>query len=392
MTALTTEAAVQSAVAAAIGAGSPLAIRGGGTKAGLGRPAQAAATLDLSALSGITLYEPAEMVIAARAGTPLAEIEATLAAKGQMLAFEPADLRALYGSGGEPTIGAVVATNNSGPRRLFGGAARDSLIGVRFVNGKGEVIRSGGRVMKNVTGLDIARLHAGAHGTLGVLTEVTFRVVPKPAEVATVAVDRLDGAAATALMAALVNSPFEITGAAYLPAEDGRHSRTLARIEGFPEQISYRLAKLTAIAQPFGRLGVIEAPEADALWRRIRDVSVLAEPRDRAVWRLAMPPTAGHQALARIGAQRPATGFLDWAGGLVWLATPEDDDAGAALIHTVASDLKGHATLMRGSDALRARASVFQPLPGPLAALNRRVKASLDPAGLFNPGRMVAGV
>jgi glycolate oxidase FAD binding subunit len=244
------EAAVARAVLEAAVAGTPLTIEGGGTRSGLGRPSQSARTLSLRRLSGVTLYEPAEMVIGAWAGTPLSVVEATLAKKGQMLPFEPMDHRGLYGTKGEPTIGAVVAANLSGPRRLIAGACRDSLIGVRFVNGKGEIIKNGGRVMKNVTGLDLVKLQAGAHGTLGVLTEVTFKVLPRPPARATLAFDGLSETDGLALLQSAFASPFEPSAGAYLPAGlTGAKSQTLLRVETLDEQIAYRVASLETLAR-----------------------------------------------------------------------------------------------------------------------------------------------
>ncbi|MEM6676312.1 MAG: FAD-binding protein, partial [Pseudomonadota bacterium] len=196
------EAALAEAVAEAAGAGAPIEIRGGGTRSGLGRPVQSERTITTTALSGITLYEPGALTLVAQAGTPLAEIETALDAEGQMLPFEPMDHRPLLGTEGAPTLGGAVATAAAGPRRLSAGGTRDSMIGVRYVDGTGQAVANGGRVMKNVTGYDLVKLMAGQHGTLGVLTEVGFKVLPKPAATATLLLDGLDEATAVAAMCA----------------------------------------------------------------------------------------------------------------------------------------------------------------------------------------------
>jgi len=381
-------------VAQAAGRSEPLRLVGGGTKAALGRPPQDEATLAATGLTGITLYEPAEMVVAARAGTPLAEVEALLAGRGQMLPFEPMDHRPLLGSTGEPTFGAVAAANNSGPRRINAGAARDSLIGVRFVNGRGQPIKSGGRVMKNVTGLDLVKLMAGSWGTLGLLTEVTFKVLPVQEQVATLVLPGLSDAAAVEALATALGSPFELTGAAHWPAGiGGSEPRTLMRVEGFAKSVDYRLGELRRLLRRYGAAQVVEGEESVALWRAVRDATPLAEPREAAIWRISTAPTRGPAVTAAIAAERAARWFYDWGGGLIWLATDASDDAGAAVIRAaVKAAGSGHATLVRAPETLRAAVPVFEPLPEPLMRITAGIKAAHDPAGIFNPGRMYAGV
>jgi glycolate oxidase FAD binding subunit len=377
----------------AVGRAEPLRLVGADTKAGIGRPAQDAATLTARGLSGITLYEPAEMVVAARAGTPLAEVQALLAERGQMLPFEPMDHRSLMGSAGEPTFGAVAAANNCGPRRINAGAARDSLIGVRFVNGRGEVIKSGGRVMKNVTGLDLVKLMAGSWGTLGLLTEVTFKVLPVQERTATLAFSGLDDARAIEALSAALGSPFELTGAAHLPAGiDGSEARTLMRIEGFATAIDYRTGALRRLLKRFGQPEIVEGEAGAALWRGVRDVEAFAGEAAAAVWRISTAPVNGAAVTAEIARARAARWYYDWGGGLIWLATEAGGDAGAGPVRAALASHGGHATLVRAPDPVRAAVPVFQPLAEPLMRVTRGLKAAHDPKGLFNPGRMYAGV
>jgi glycolate oxidase FAD binding subunit len=407
------EAAAADLVRQAKAEGTPIRVIGGGTRGGVGRPVQAGVTISTAKLTGITLYEPAEMVIGAWAGTPLAEIEAALDAKGQMLAFEPADFCLMFGTNGNPTLGAVAAGNIAGPRRIWAGGCRDSLIGVRFINGNGEIVKSGGRVMKNVTGLDLVKLQAGAWGTLGLLTEVIFKVVPKPDTVATLVLTGLDDARAIAAMADAITSPFEITGAAHLPANasasevgtgsrealasksngvGGDGARTYLRIEGFADSIAYRARELGKLLAKYGPLSRLDGAVGVSVWSAIRDASMLAEPRDQAIWRLSVKPSEAPAAVMAITASRATRACYDWGGGLIWLATAAEGDAGAALIRKAANAASGYATLMRAPETLRAAVPVFEPETPAIAALTGRIKASVDPAGLFNPGLMHAGV
>jgi len=377
-------------VAEARRAATPLAVAGGGTRSGLGRPVQAAATVSTVRLSGITLYEPAELVIAAKAGTPLREVTEALAAKGQRLPFEPMDHRRLYGSTGEPTVGGVAAANVSGPARINLGAARDSMIGLKFVNGLAEDVKSGGRVMKNVTGLDLVKALAGSFGTLAVFHEVCFKVLPVAEGERTLVVAGLSIPRAVEALSAALGSPFEPMGAAHLPATAGEAARTLIRIEGFAASLAYRTDALSKLLAPFGAVDTLEADASAAVWAGIRDAALFAG-TDEAVWRLSVPPSAAPALAERLAPLSPRL-VLDWGGGLVWAGVAASGDAGAARVHAAAKAAGGHATLMRAPDAVRGAVDVFSPPAGPLMAIQRKLKASFDPAGLLNPGRMYPGV
>jgi glycolate oxidase FAD binding subunit len=379
-------------VTEAAGRRTPLSLMGSGTKAAIGRPAQTEATLSSAGLTGVTLYEPAELVIAARAGTPLAEVVRTLGLRNQELPFEPIDYRGLLGSTGEPTVGSVAAANLSGPRRIMAGAARDSLIGVRFVNGRGEAVKSGGRVMKNVTGLDLVKLMAGSWGTLGFLTEVTFKVLPKAERAATLIFRGLDDARAIEALSQALGSPYEITGAAHIPSVDQAGASTLLRIEGFSFSVEYRLGELRRLLKRYGTPDIVERKGADALWQSVRDATLIADPRDRAVWRLSTAPTKAPELTAAIARSLDARWFYDWGGGLVWIATDPRGDAGAAAIRKALRTTGGHATLVRAPAEVRAAVDVFEPQPEALMRVSAGIKASFDPAGIFSPGRMYAGV
>lgn len=373
--------------------GAAMRILGGGTRSTIGRTINPKVTLSTSALSGITLYEPNEMVMTAKAGTPLSQIQKTLSDNNQMLTFEPMDHQRVMGLKGEPTIGGVVAGNISGPRRIYAGGARDSLIGVRFINGKGDVIKNGGRVMKNVTGLDLVKLQAGAWGTLGLLTEVTFKLLPKPERQATLVFEGLSDEQGVSALCQAAGTPFEATGLAHLPAGIGAKSaRTLIRLEGFSKQVEYRLSQLKRELADFGKAKKIEGYDHELLWADIRDVDFLANPKNKAIWKLSMRPTSAPNTVEVIKQAVDCVYYFDWSGGLVWLAVDEEDDAGEETIRNAVNAADGYATLVRGSEDLRARIDVFEPQPAPLAELAKGIKKSFDPHGLLNPGLMVEGV
>ncbi|MGQ9366791.1 glycolate oxidase subunit GlcE [Azospirillum sp. ST 5-10] len=378
----------------------PLEVRGRGTKRGLGRPVQAAHALDLSALAGVVAYEPEELILTVKAGTPMAELLPLLAERRQHLAFEPPDLGPLFGlPAGGGTLGGVLAGGLAGPRRIAAGSARDHLLGLEGVSGRGEIYKGGAKVVKNVTGYDLPKLMAGSMGTLTALTEVTVKVLPAPEDTRTLLLAGRDEQAAVQALTRALQSPHDVTGAAHLPeavAERSgvatvaclRAAATAVRLEGFGPSVAARLAALTA---ELGADAVLEREESLALWREIRDVAPLAGPADHHVWKLSVPPAAGpgviEDILLRLGDGRF---YMDWGGGLIWLAVAPSADPAAIRAALVPSG--GHATLVRAPDAVRAAVDVFQPQPAPLAALAARVKESFDPRRVLNPGRLYAGV
>jgi glycolate oxidase FAD binding subunit len=390
------EAAVAACVVDAYAAREPFLVQGAGTKLGMLRPVQAARTLSVAQLTGVTLYAPKELVLAARAGTPMADIENTLAAEGQFMIAEPPDFSALLG-GGVQTFGGVTATNLSGPRRVAWGAMRDHVLGVRLVNGVGEVIRGGGRVLKNVTGLDICKLLTGSHGTLGILTEITVKVLPRPESSGSVVLRGLDARRGVAALSAALGSAFAVSGAAYLPSgaasllpgHDGA-SLTLARIEDFAVSVTYRTDRLRILLADFGTAEIWREAESVAAWRAVRNAAVLPAADTDAIWRISVRPSQGPGVLAA-AVEAGARGYLDWGGGLVMLAGAATQAMHEAIIYAV-RQAGGVWSLLRAPEAFRNVVNVVPPEPPPLAAITRRVKAAMDPAGILNPGRIFAGV
>lgn len=341
----------------------PLAIQGGGT-----RGAQVTGTpLTTSAISGITTYEPGALTLVAKSGTPLEEVQIALAAENQMLAFEPMDHRTLLGTSGTPTVGGVVATNTSGPRRVQAGACRDFLLGVRFVDGHGDIIQNGGRVMKNVTGYDLARLQCGARGTLGVLTEVGFKVLPRPEYTATLVFEGYDFDATAALFTKAMKTPYEMTGAARLPGADGP---AMLRLEGFEESVKYRSKALLEYLATSADIETNQTKNSET-WASIRDVKPFAD-HVGDIWSLSIKPTDFIKL-----EQTEEDALVDWACGRVWLKTPKGTD-----IRSTLEGISGHATLIRGDGPH------VQPEAEPLAKLAAGLRRKYDPRDILNPGLM----
>lgn len=355
----------------------PIHIRGGATRA-LRREEEC---LETKGLSGVKLYEPGALTLVVGAGTPLAEIEALLAAQNQCLAFEPTDLAAMQGRSGATTIGGIIATNASGSRRISAGACRDFCLGVRFVDGAGRVLKNGGRVMKNVTGYDLVKLMNASHGALGVITEVALKVMPRAETSATLALGPIAPKEAVAAMSAALGSPYEMTGAAY----DVAAETCYLRLEGFAESVAYRVAQLRETLAPFGAAEVTDTPPWDAL----RQGGTLA--KSAAVWRVSLRPSDAPTYLEAIKKYGDFKVMMDWGGGLLWIGGMMDTAADLARAHHGVQDstrqIGGHCTLLKAADAPRDL-SVFQPEPAPIAAITRALRAKFDPKGILNPGVM----
>jgi glycolate oxidase FAD binding subunit len=398
-----TAAEVVEAVASAVAERRGLEIRGGGSKRPLRMPVESAALLDMRAVAGITDYDPDELVLTARAGTPLLEIEAALGERQQMLAFEPFDHGPLFGAAAaRTTLGGIIAGNVSGSRRLSMGAARDHILGFTAVSGRGEALKGGGAVVKNVTGFDLPKLMAGSWGTLAVLITITMRVLPRPRTETTVLFRGLSDQAANRLMSAALALPAAVSAAAHLPSPGATAAScaiTALRLEGFGPSVEARCRELLRALAPMGAGEAVTAEKSSAFWRGVRTLEAL--PREgHVLWRISVPPALGWR-VGELLASNDARYVYDWAGGLVWGAIPETAMQGGGAradgtrIRAIARSLGGHATLVRAPPALResmlAAAPVAADADQGLKVLHQRLKAAFDPHGILNPGLDLSG-
>ena len=403
---------VEQVVRAAIASEQPLEIIGHGTKRQVGQPMATNAVLDLSALNAVSAYEPNELIISVQAGAPLADVQSLIDAKNQQFAFEPMDTSVLLGVPGNGTIGGMVGVGLAGPRRIKAGGARDHLLGAHAVSGFGDSFKTGGRVVKNVTGYDLCKLLTGSWGTLAVMTEVTLKVMPKPESECTLLLRALDDLTANRAMTAALGSPFDVSGAAHLPnsafrpasgaladmgskiLESPGQAMTLIRLEGIAASVADRAGSLRKTLAPFGAVEMLQDAASAAVWRAIRDVEPFAANNSLGawpVWRIVCPPAVGGalgQALAR---DTGGDVIYDWGGGLIWAALPPKPDAQAALLRQRVEAAGGHAMLIRASEAVRRDVDVFHPPSGGVALLSERVRASFDPRNILNRGRLARG-
>jgi len=395
---------VEAAVRDALTSGQPLEIIGHSTKRAIGHASATNAVLDLSALSAVTLYEPHELVLTVQAGAPVQEVQALLAAKHQEFAFEPINTASLLGT--QPrlaTIGGMVASGLSGPRRVKAGGVRDHLLGVHAVSGFGESFKAGGRVVKNVTGYDLCKLVAGSWGTLAVMTEVTLKVMPKAETETTLVLTGLDDMRAGEAMTAALGSPFDVSAAAHLPRAALRgpieqlprsEPATLIRLEGIPASVTNRADSLKRELAAFATPDLLNAAMSAKVWEALRDVTPFAAAGPLGqwpVWRIVCPPAAGTRLGETLARETGGELIYDWGGGLIWAALPPAPDAHAGMVRAKVDAVGGHAMLVRSADAVRAMVDVFHPQAQGTAALNRRIKLGFDPQDIFNRGRLQRG-
>jgi glycolate oxidase FAD binding subunit len=367
-------------VAAAAGRGRPLEIRAGGSKREIGNPERETTVVDLRSLGGVVAYEPSELILTVRPATLLSEVEAMLAAHGQMLAFEPWDHGALLGCGaGEATVGGIFAAGVSGPRRVSAGSARDHLLGFTAISGRGEEFKAGGKVVKNVTGYDVSKVMTGSWGQLAVLSELTLKVVPAPRTVTTVALTGLSAEAAIMAMSRAMGSPCAPAATAHLPAAAGTGAITAVRLEGFRESVEARATQLISALGEFGPGALMDEQAAADLWTAVREGRPVAAAET--VWRAHVAPSRA-AALAGALEASGATWFYDWAGALIWIGAPAAVDVRAT---TDAHD--GHVMLLRAPIDVRQRTSARPVEPAGVAALTARIKRAFDPAGILDPQR-----
>lgn len=383
----------------------PLEICGNRTKHGIGIPLTGAARVSTREIRGVTLYEPKELVISARAGTPLAEIEALLDTRRQELPFEPCRLDRLFPQeeGAVATLGGVIAANASGPRRILRGAARDYVLGVRAVNGRGEAIKSGGRVMKNVTGYDIGRALAGSWGTLAVMSEITLKVLPKAEETRTLVFLGLPDEAAVSVMCAAMRTPYEVSGTVHLqrafverytdPDIAGLgQSVTALRVENFGTSVDYRIGCLHRELKPYGGIYELNDARSRDFWDDIRGLAFLADD-DWPLWRVTVAPHRAAKLMNALATQISGSrAAYEWSGGLIWVEVPPATDASATMLRRIIAEFHADAMLVRAQPATLAQGDVFQPQPEVNMRLIRRLKEAFDPQGVLNPGRMYAGI
>jgi glycolate oxidase FAD binding subunit len=371
-------------------------IIGAGSKRSIGQKVHADIELSTLGLSGIDEYTHSELVMSAKAGTPLSFVETALKANNQMLAFEPASYAKLLGNEHDQTIGGVFAANMSGPRRLSMGAARDGLLGVKFINGNAEKIKSGGKVMKNVTGLDLVKLFAGSWGTLGVMSDVTFKVLPRPETMRTLIILGLDDAEASKAMALAMAQTVEVSSAAHIPSKlsadffDGdisNKSITAFRLEGLEASVDDREQRLHTALKAYSDRDVLDADQSARLWKEIADVKPFCDQTQSSVWKISVAPTIGHQLVAEMRKTCDLDAFYDWQGGLVWMRLENGHEA-KTLRQIIKTSGGGHATLIRADEETRAKVSVFEPMLAPVAMLSERIKLQFDPDDIFNSGRM----